>query len=90
MGVDDAQQQLARQVQVACFASPSSVKGWLANTGRDGGSGDGGRRDVMAACISETSANACWKQEWPDDCIFYPEQPVLEGWVDAIAQAAVN
>jgi uroporphyrinogen-III synthase len=81
---NDTQQHLARQVQVACFASPSSVKGWLANTG----DGDGGRRDVLAACIGETSAKACRNQEWSADCIFYPEQPGLEGWVDAIAQAA--
>ena len=77
----DEQKQLGQEsVQVVCFASPSSIKGWLQNTN--------GRTDVIAACIGETSAEACRNHNWPESRIFYPEKPGLDGWANAIADAA--
>jgi uroporphyrinogen-III synthase len=72
----------ALNCQIACFASPSAVKGWLQNTD--------GRVDVFAACIGETSARACRKNGWDDAYIFYPPSPGMDGWVDAIVQAATT
>jgi len=68
----------AQRCRIACFASPSAVKGWLSN---------GGSPSVYAACIGETSAEACRQKGWPEDTIFYPEKPGIEGWVSAVKQA---
>ena len=77
--VDD-QRESSEKVQVACFASPSAVKGWLQNTEQN--------TRVYAACIGETSASACKELGWKDGQIFFPEAPGLEGWVEAIQKAA--
>lgn len=69
-----------KDVQIVCFASPSSIKGWLQNTN--------GRTDVIAACIGETSAEACRKNNWPESRIYYPDRPGLDGWAEAIGNAA--
>jgi uroporphyrinogen-III synthase len=69
----------ASSCQVACFASPSAVKGWLSNTENN--------NQVIAACIGETSATACRENGWTNDKIFYPEKPGIEGWVEAVEQA---
>jgi uroporphyrinogen-III synthase len=71
--------EAGRLVQIACFASPSSVKGWLKNTGNN--------NQVLAACIGETSATACKELGWNENQIFSPEAPGLEGWVESIRQA---
>jgi len=73
------QRESSERVQVACFASPSAVKGWLQNTKQN--------TRVYAACIGETSALACKELGWKDDQIFFPEAPGLEGWVEAIQKA---
>jgi len=75
----DAQKEYARQCQIACFASPSSIKGWLKNSGDN--------KHVFAACIGQTSANACIELGWDESNIFHPESPGIDGWVDAIKQA---
>eukprot|EP00537_Pseudo-nitzschia_pungens_P000804 CAMPEP_0172375854 /NCGR_PEP_ID=MMETSP1060-20121228/63708_1 /TAXON_ID=37318 /ORGANISM="Pseudo-nitzschia pungens, Strain cf. cingulata" /LENGTH=259 /DNA_ID=CAMNT_0013103141 /DNA_START=160 /DNA_END=939 /DNA_ORIENTATION=- len=75
----DEQKENSRKVQVACFASPSAVNGWLQNTG--------GNTVVLAACIGQTSASACRELGWKENQIFYPEAPGLEGWVEAIQEA---
>ncbi|KAG7365190.1 uroporphyrinogen-III synthase [Nitzschia inconspicua] len=75
----EEQTRLAQTVQVACFASPSSIKGWLHNTNNN--------HQVMAACIGSTSATACQKHGWKDEHIFYPEAPGIEGWVESIQDA---
>jgi uroporphyrinogen-III synthase len=72
----------AAQVQIACFASPSAVKGWLLNTENNNA--------VLAACIGETSAKACRERGWDEEHIFYPEKPGMEGWVNAVAEAAAS
>jgi len=75
----DDQKELSDKVQVACFASPSAVKGWLKNTENN--------TKVFAACIGETSAAACRKSGWDEDQIFFSENPSLDGWVEAIHMA---
>eukprot|EP00531_Pseudo-nitzschia_arenysensis_P002435 CAMPEP_0116129370 /NCGR_PEP_ID=MMETSP0329-20121206/7889_1 /TAXON_ID=697910 /ORGANISM="Pseudo-nitzschia arenysensis, Strain B593" /LENGTH=305 /DNA_ID=CAMNT_0003623635 /DNA_START=91 /DNA_END=1008 /DNA_ORIENTATION=- len=75
----EEQKESSEKVKVACFASPSAVKGWLKNTEQN--------TEVYAACIGITSASACKELGWKDDQIFFPEAPGLEGWVDAIREA---
>eukprot|EP00980_Cylindrotheca_fusiformis_P025350 scaffold13478_cov132-Cylindrotheca_fusiformis.AAC.43 len=75
----DDQKEAAKQVKVACFASPSSVKGWLYNTNDN--------KDVIAACIGETSANACRGHDWDESKVFFPEKPGLDEWVQTIKEA---
>jgi uroporphyrinogen-III synthase len=75
----DDQKLVADSCQIACFASPSSVKGWLTNTDNN--------NKVLAACIGETSAQACRNLGWKEEAIFYPEAPGIEGWVEAVEQA---
>jgi uroporphyrinogen-III synthase len=75
----EEQKEKAKKVKVACFASPSSIKGWLSNTGDN--------KDVMAACIGETSAKACRGHSWSESQIFFPESPGLEGWSNSIAES---
>jgi len=45
------QQALAQKTTIVCVASPSSLRGWLENGGPTNG--------ILAACIGETSAEAC-------------------------------
>ena len=73
------EKEQATRCNVACFASPSSVKGWLKNTDND--------QSVLAACIGETSATACREMGWPEDRIFFPEKPGIDGWVEAVKEA---
>lgn len=75
----DDQKESSENVKVACFASPSAVKGWLKNTEQN--------TRVFAACIGVTSASACKELGWKDDQIFFPEAPGLAGWVEAIREA---
>ena len=76
----DDQKALSEKVQVACFGSPSAVKGWLKNTQNN--------TQVFAACIGHTSASACKELGWTDDKIFFPETPGLDGWVGKTLEAA--
>lgn len=77
---DETQKSIGTtRARIACFASPSSIKGWLQNTNN--------HCDVFAACIGETSAKACLELGWDEDRIFYPEKPGLDGWISAIEQA---
>lgn len=75
----DDEKKSSDKVQVACFASPSSIKGWLKNTQNN--------TRVLAACIGETSATACKELGWEENQIFFPENPGLDGWVEAIHKA---
>lgn len=77
----DEQKKSSIGVKIACFASPSSIKGWLKNTDDN--------KDVIAACIGETSATACRNHGWDERKIYYPEKPGIDGWVQAIKDAAV-
>jgi len=45
---------------------------------------------VVACCIGETSASACRKNEWEEKNIFYPENPGVDGWAAAVADALEN
>ena len=75
----DDQKDSSERVQVACFGSPSAVRGWLKNTEQN--------TRVFAACIGHTSASACKELGWKDDQIFFPEAPGLDGWIEAIQKA---
>jgi len=77
---NEAQKETAMSVRVACFGSPSAVEGWLRNT-------DNNNKEVLAACIGETSAEACRKLEWPEKHIFYPEKPGIPGWAASVKEA---
>lgn len=77
---NEQEKAAAETCQIVCLASPSALKGWLKNSNDN--------RSVLAACIGETSANACRKHGWTDDSIFYPEtNPGMEGWVQAVESA---
>ena len=75
----DDERALAPQIKIACFASPSAVAGWLQNSSDN--------RRALAACIGETSAQACREMGWAEEAIFYPNKPGLEGWVQAVSEA---
>jgi uroporphyrinogen-III synthase len=76
------QRQLALQCQVACFASPSAVKAWVTNSAADDSA------LPLAACIGETSAQACRELGWKEDGIYYPKAPGMDGWMASIQEAA--
>jgi uroporphyrinogen-III synthase len=78
----DELRDAASRCQVATFASPSSVKGWLHNSIQ--------KTNVIAACIGETSAKACRELGWSEDKIFYPDKPGIDSWVEAIDQAVMS
>ena len=71
--------ELGQQCKIVCFASPSSVHGWLQNSGNN--------TSALAACIGQTSATTCLKLGWDESNIFYPEAPGIGGWVKAIKEA---
>ena len=73
------EQDTSSRVEIVCFGSPSAVKGWLKNTGNN--------KNVIAACIGETSATECRKQEFPESRIHYPEKPGIPGWAEAVESA---
>ena len=73
----------AKEADVVSFASPSAVIAWLENIGGDG---DHAKR-IPAACIGETSAQACREMGWDEENIFYPEKPGIGGWASAVAEA---
>jgi uroporphyrinogen-III synthase len=76
------QKVTSQTVKIACFGSPSSVDGWLSNTENN--------NEVFAACIGETSAEACRGHGWEESRIFFPESPGIEGWVETIRQASLE
>jgi uroporphyrinogen-III synthase len=73
------ERELASQVQIVCFGSPSAVTGWLENTQNNS--------QILAACIGETSAAACRSHGWPESRIFSPEKPGVPGWASAVEEA---
>jgi len=77
----DAQFSSAKDADVVCFGSPSAVKAWLKNMG-----GDRTER-IPAACIGETSAQACREMGWDEENIFYPEKPGIGGWASVVVDA---
>mmetsp|Transcript_26018 Transcript_26018/g.71663 ORF Transcript_26018/g.71663 Transcript_26018/m.71663 type:complete len:320 (+) Transcript_26018:67-1026(+) len=84
----DEQRTAAQSCHIACFASPSSVKGWLKNYYNDNCDETQTPPPVLAACIGQTSATACEELGWDREHIFFPDSPGIEGWVDAIKRAA--
>ena len=75
----ESQKEKSRQCRIVCFASPSSVRGWLENTNNN---------SVAAACIGKTSAKACQEAGWDEANIYYTrDSPGIDGWVDSIRNA---
>ena len=78
----------AQQTTIVCVASPSSIQGWLSNLGSTGG---GQQQDVvsslLAACIGETSAQACRELGFEESQIFFPDKPGIEGWAKSVQEA---
>ena len=64
-------------MDVVTFASPSTVKGWVANVGV--------HRDLPVACIGVTSGDAAREAGFTQ--VFYAPQPGIDGWVDSIERA---
>ena len=75
------QVEKAKKTKIVCVASPSSIKGWIKN------SRTGSTDNILAACIGETSAQACRELGFREEQIFYPEKPGIPGWVDAVQDA---
>lgn len=75
----EEQKELANRMTVACFGSPSAVEAWLQNSNQN--------RNVLAACIGETSATACREFLFPESKIFFPEKPGIPGWAQAVEEA---
>jgi uroporphyrinogen-III synthase len=75
----EEEQAMASTTQIACFGSPSAVEAWLQNTNNN--------KNVLAACIGETSADACRKLDFSEEHIFYPEKPGVPGWASAVMEA---
>jgi uroporphyrinogen-III synthase len=73
------EQAMASTTQIVCFGSPSAVEGWLANTNN--------KKDILAACIGETSAEACRKFNFSEGQIFFPDKPGIPGWTTAVLEA---
>jgi len=70
----------AAATQIVCVASPSSLQGWLDNTADT-------VPTFLAACIGETSAQACREAGMVESQIFYPDKPGITGWVDSVMKA---
>jgi uroporphyrinogen-III synthase len=77
---DDTAVATAQRCSIVCLASPSAVKGWVANTDH---------RPSVAVCIGKTTADACVELGGFDD-IRYPERPGMEGWVQLIHEAVLE
>ncbi len=75
----DAERAMYDLVDVATFASPTTVKGWVKNISE--------KRDLPVACIGETSAAAAKSAGFTK--VFYPKSPGIAGWVDAIREASL-
>lgn len=71
---------LSTTVDVATFSSPSTVRGWTTNVSVD--------KDIVVACIGETSAAAATKAGFRR--VFHPDSPGIPGWVDAIRDAVAS
>lgn len=97
---DDQSKLIMENVDVACFASPSTVDSWLENIDRFLGTSDkteeerrevpGSNGDVIAVCIGSTTAKKCLETgRWHANNIYYPKKnPGVDGWADSCFNAA--
>ena len=69
---------LAENAAAVALASPSATEVWAKLMGTR----------HPAACIGETSADACRKAGFSR--VFFPEMPGLDGWADAVEQALAS
>ncbi|EPS68440.1 hypothetical protein M569_06329 [Genlisea aurea] len=77
--VDESVLEEALLAPVVAVASPSAVRAWMSLIP------ESQRWDNAVACIGETTALAAKKLGLTN--VFFPENPGLEGWVDAILEA---
>lgn len=77
--VDPVALERARKADVIAFASPSAIKAWIHHAGAKQPA------TLSIACIGETSASACRRAGL--ERIFSPDQPGLEGFVEAVESA---
>lgn len=75
----EIQRELGARIDVVTFASPTTVKGWVANMGVC--------ESLPVACIGETSGSAAKRAGFR--YVFHPHLPGVSGWVDAIRDALV-
>ncbi len=73
----EAETAQAQACQVVTFASPSALKVWVARLGTG----------YKVACIGETTATAAREQQWPEDQIYYPANPGIDGWAASVLEA---
>jgi uroporphyrinogen-III synthase len=71
----DEQWEVGKNAAVVAFASPSATEIWTERMGTQ----------HAAACIGETSADACKKAGFSQ--IFFPQSPGLDGWADSVEEA---
>ena len=71
----DEQWEVGKNAAVVAFASPSATEIWTERMGTQ----------YAAACIGETSADACKKAGFSQ--IFFPQSPGLDGWADSVEEA---
>ena len=70
--------QLAENAAAVALASPSATEIWAKRMGTR----------HPAACIGETSADACRKAGFLK--VFFPEMPGLDGWAGAVEEALAS
>ena len=91
----DEQYTIAKEsIQIVCFASPSAVESWVSKVNEEDKRNRNGKelssfhqQYTMAACIGETSAQACREFGWEENHIFYPDKPGVNGWAESVVEA---
>ena len=74
----EQQVEAASGAPVVTFGSPSAIKAWKRLVKRT---------DVYCCCIGGTSHSACIKHGFPENQIFSPDKPGLEGWARVVGEA---
>jgi uroporphyrinogen-III synthase len=74
--------EYGEDIDVVTFAATCAVKGWVKNAGVN--------VQLRVACMGETSRDAAVKAGFPEDHVFYPAKPGMDGWVSAVEAAIHN
>ena len=72
-------------IKIVCFGSPSAVQSWVEKVNEMGSKNIATKS--LAACIGETSAQACREMGWKEEDIYYPDKPGIPGWTESVADA---
>lgn len=76
--------EAARRCAVVSVAAPSALKAWLQVAGEDAA------KARPVACIGGTSVKAAARLGWPEERVFWPESPGLDGFVASIKDALAH